>query len=91
MVAAISVRHSLLLDPVLISSIRRQCKYAYMKLKASSVIFEFVRIMSFVLNKLSTKKEVDNAIKTCEDKVLVLRFGRETDTVCQQLDHIVRR
>lgn len=50
-----------------------------------------VRIMSFVLNKLSTKKEVDNAIKTCEDKVLVLRFGRETDTVCQQLDHIVRR
>lgn len=48
-------------------------------------------MMSFVLNKLSTKKEVDNAIKTCEDKVLVLRFGRETDTVCQQLDHIVRR
>lgn len=50
-----------------------------------------VRIMSFVLNKLSTKKDVDNAIKTCEDKVLVLRFGRETDTVCQQLDDIVRR
>lgn len=51
----------------------------------------FARIMSFVLNKLSTKKDVDNAIKTCEDKVLVLRFGRETDTVCQQLDDIVRR
>lgn len=50
-----------------------------------------VTIMSFVLNKLSTKKDVDNAIKTCEDKVLVLRFGRETDTVCQQLDDIVRR
>lgn len=50
-----------------------------------------VRIMSFVLNKLSTKKDVDNAIKTCEDKVLVLRFGRETDTVCEQLDDIVRR
>lgn len=47
--------------------------------------------MSYVLNKLSTKKDVDNAIKTCEDKVLVLRFGRETDTVCQQLDDIVRK
>ena len=46
--------------------------------------------MSYVLNKLNTKKEVDNAIKTCEDKVLVLRFGRENDTVCQQLDDIVR-
>ncbi|XP_020604052.1 thioredoxin-like protein 4B isoform X1 [Orbicella faveolata] len=47
--------------------------------------------MSFVLSKLSTKKEVDNAIKTCEDKVLVLRFGRETDTVCQQLDDILAK
>ena len=48
-------------------------------------------IMSFILSKLNTKKEVDNAIKTCEDKVLVLRFGRETDAVCQQLDDIVRQ
>ncbi|XP_029183005.2 thioredoxin-like protein 4B [Acropora millepora] len=47
--------------------------------------------MSYVLNKLSTKKEVDNAIKTCEDKVLVLRFGRENDTVCQQLDDILAK
>lgn len=47
--------------------------------------------MSFILSKLNTKKEVDNAIKTCEDKVLVLRFGRETDAVCQQLDDIVRQ
>ena len=47
--------------------------------------------MSYVLSKLNTKKEVDNAIKTCEDKVLVLRFGRESDTVCQQLDDIVRK
>ena len=46
--------------------------------------------MSYVLNKLSTKKDVDNAIKSCEDKVLVLRFGRDADTVCQQLDDIVR-
>ena len=47
--------------------------------------------MSYVLTKLNTKKDVDNAIKSCEDKVLVLRFGRDTDTVCQQLDDIVRK
>lgn len=41
-----------------------------------------VWIMSFVLNKLSIKKEVDNVIKICEDKVFVLRFGREIDIVC---------
>ena len=47
--------------------------------------------MSYVLNKLNTKKDLDNAIKSCEDKVLVLRFGRDADTVCQQLDDIVRK
>ena len=46
--------------------------------------------MSYILKSLTTKKEVDNAIKTCEEKVLVLRFGRESDAVCQQLDNIVR-
>ena len=45
--------------------------------------------MSYILNKLKSKKEVDNVIKATEDKVLVLRFGRETDTVCMQLDDIV--
>jgi hypothetical protein len=45
--------------------------------------------MSYVLPRLSTKKDVDQAIKTCEDKVLVLRFGREKDAVCLQLDDIV--
>ena len=29
------------------------------------------------------------AIKSTVDKVLVLRFGRETDGVCMQLDEIV--
>lgn len=46
--------------------------------------------MSLFLPKLDTKKEVDQAIKTVEDKVLVLRFGRDTDSVCMQLDEIVR-
>lgn len=45
--------------------------------------------MSYVLPRLGTKKEVDAAIKSTEEKVLVLRFGREADPVCMQLDEIV--
>ena len=45
--------------------------------------------MSYVLPRLETKKAIDGAIKGTEDKVLVLRFGRETDVVCMQLDEIV--
>lgn len=45
--------------------------------------------MAYVLPRLSTKSEVDSAIKATVDKVLVLRFGRETDAVCLQLDEIV--
>lgn len=46
--------------------------------------------MSFLLPKLSCKKEVDQAIKSVAEKVLVLRFGRDNDAVCLQLDDIVR-
>jgi hypothetical protein len=42
-----------------------------------------------VLHSLQTKKEVDNVIKTTEDKVLILRFGREADIVCRQMDDIL--
>ena len=45
--------------------------------------------MSFLLPKLASKLEVDKAIKETEDLVLVLRFGRENDTACLQLDDIV--
>ena len=45
--------------------------------------------MSYVLPRLETKKDIDRAIKGSEDKVLVLRFGKETDAVCMQLDDIV--
>ena len=45
--------------------------------------------MAYVLPRLSTKKDVDTAIKSTVDKVLVLRFGREADAVCLQLDEIV--
>ncbi|XP_062515611.1 thioredoxin-like protein 4B [Corticium candelabrum] len=47
--------------------------------------------MAYLLRRLTTKKEVDNAIKTTEDKVLILRFGRETDSVCRQMDDILEK
>lgn len=47
--------------------------------------------MSFLLPKLTSKKEVDEAIKSVAEKVLVLRFGRDEDLVCLQLDDIVSR
>ena len=45
--------------------------------------------MSYVLSKLESKKEVDNAIRSTEDKVLVLRFGKESDQDCMRLDDLV--
>ncbi|KAK3102007.1 hypothetical protein FSP39_008055 [Pinctada imbricata] len=47
--------------------------------------------MSFLLSKLETKTEVDEAIRSTEDVVLVLRFGREADHGCLQLDHILSK
>lgn len=47
--------------------------------------------MSFLLPKLTSKKEVDQAIKSTAEKVLVLRFGRDEDPVCLQLDDIVSK
>jgi hypothetical protein len=45
--------------------------------------------MEYLLPTLTTKKEVDDAIRNTLDKVVVLRFGRATDPVTMQLDHIV--
>lgn len=45
--------------------------------------------MSLFLPKLSSKKDIDTVIKTVAEKVLVLRFGRDDDAVCMQLDEIV--
>lgn len=47
--------------------------------------------MSFLLPKLSSKKEVDQVIKSTAEKVLVLRFGRDEDAVCLQLDDILSK
>ncbi|KAK9281970.1 hypothetical protein L1049_004879 [Liquidambar formosana] len=45
--------------------------------------------MSFVLTTLTKKQEVDSIIRDTIDKVLVLRFGRSSDSVCLQLDDIL--
>ncbi|XP_078597221.1 thioredoxin-like protein 4B isoform X1 [Branchiostoma floridae x Branchiostoma japonicum] len=47
--------------------------------------------MSYLLPRLTTKKEVDQAIRNTAELVLVLRFGREHDPVCQQLDDILSK
>ncbi|CAG5115906.1 unnamed protein product [Candidula unifasciata] len=47
--------------------------------------------MSYLLQTLSSKQEVDNVIRETEDIVLVLRFGRDTDSSCLQLDDILAK
>ncbi|RXN16611.1 thioredoxin 4B [Labeo rohita] len=47
--------------------------------------------MSLFLPKLSCKKDIDDAIKSVAEKVLVLRFGRDEDSVCLQLDEILSK
>ncbi|KAK6175949.1 hypothetical protein SNE40_014321 [Patella caerulea] len=44
-----------------------------------------------VLKTLRNKSEVDEVIRSTEDVVLVLRFGRENDTVCMLLDNILEK
>lgn len=48
-----------------------------------------VAIMSLFLPKLTCKKDIDDVIKGVAEKVVVLRFGRDEDSVCLQLDEIV--
>ena len=47
--------------------------------------------MNFVLQSLGTKKDIDRAIKTTKEKVLVLRFGIDNDPVCIQQDDILSK
>lgn len=47
--------------------------------------------MSLFLPKLTCKKDIDDVIKGVAEKVVVLRFGRDEDSVCLQLDEIVSR
>uniref|UniRef100_A0A8C3SD79 Thioredoxin-like protein n=1 Tax=Chelydra serpentina TaxID=8475 RepID=A0A8C3SD79_CHESE len=41
--------------------------------------------MSILLPKLTSKKGVDEAIKSVAEKVLVLRFGKDDDLVCKNI------
>ncbi|KAL2324934.1 hypothetical protein Fmac_023992 [Flemingia macrophylla] len=47
--------------------------------------------MSCMLPTLTKKIEVDSIIRDTLDEVLVLRFGRATETLCLQLDHILSK
>ncbi|KAK9762431.1 Thioredoxin-like protein 4B [Basidiobolus ranarum] len=47
--------------------------------------------MSYLLTNLCQKREIDSVIRETEDLVVVLRFGRATDTVCLQLDHLLSK
>ncbi|KAG5833430.1 thioredoxin-like protein 4B isoform X1 [Anguilla rostrata] len=47
--------------------------------------------MSLFLPKLCSKKDIDDVIKGVAEKVLVLRFGRDDDAVCLQLDEILSK
>ncbi|PIN25640.1 Component of the U4/U6.U5 snRNP/mitosis protein DIM1 [Handroanthus impetiginosus] len=45
--------------------------------------------MEYLLPTLREKREVDSLIRDTIDKVVVLRFGRSSDSVCLQLDDIL--
>lgn len=45
--------------------------------------------MNYLVATLIKKQEVDSMIRDTIDKVLVLRFGRASDTICLQLDEIL--
>ncbi|GBG91452.1 hypothetical protein CBR_g52407 [Chara braunii] len=47
--------------------------------------------MSYLFTSLTTKQELDMAIRDTVDKVVVLRFGRASDAVCMQLDDILSK
>lgn len=41
------------------------------------------------LRKLTSKRDVDEAIRNVEERVLVLRFGRDDEVGCLQTDDVV--
>uniref|UniRef100_UPI00358F800F thioredoxin-like protein 4B n=1 Tax=Myxine glutinosa TaxID=7769 RepID=UPI00358F800F len=45
--------------------------------------------MAWALAHLCTKREVDGAVRSFADKVLILRFGRSSDPGCMQLDELL--
>ena len=49
------------------------------------------KMSHYLLKTLSTKSEIDQVIRSTEDVVLILRFGRDEDPTCMQMDHIVSK
>ncbi|XP_033745428.1 thioredoxin-like protein 4B [Pecten maximus] len=47
--------------------------------------------MSFLLPSLNSKKDIDDVIRNTADKIVVLRFGRQYDVTCLQLDQILEK
>ncbi|KAI3682622.1 hypothetical protein L1987_82723 [Smallanthus sonchifolius] len=47
--------------------------------------------MSYLLKTLTKKEEVDSIVRDTIDKLLVLRFGRSSDSVCLQLVDILSK
>ena len=47
--------------------------------------------MEFLLQTLNTKSEVDRVIKTVEDKVIVLRFGKSQELNTMKCDEILSK
>ncbi|RAL42234.1 unnamed protein product [Cuscuta campestris] len=45
--------------------------------------------MEYLLRTLTTKQQIDSIIRDTVDKVLVLRFGRSSDSVCLHLDDVL--
>jgi DIM1 family U5 snRNP protein len=47
--------------------------------------------MSYLLPHLRSGWHVDQAILTEEERVVVLRFGRDADETCMRMDEVRRR
>ncbi|KAI3377543.1 hypothetical protein L3Q82_008718, partial [Scortum barcoo] len=61
------------------------------KKSGSDHLFVLASKMSLFLPKLTCKKDIDEVIKGVAEKVVVLRFGRDEDSVCLQLDEILSK
>lgn len=58
-----------------------------LKLKMNVLIFRFK--MSYMLPHLHNGWQVDQAILSEEDRVLVIRFGHDWDPTCMKMDEVL--
>ena len=50
-----------------------------------------MKVMAFLLPHLRSGWAVDQAILTEEERLVVLRFGRDADDTCMSMDEVRRR